>query len=155
MARLLVTEEDLTPESWGIPRGDLAGVVVVETAEAYPGIAKLPAAFKREALEGTVARMESYSQRPVVLLRGDGVAMAAALRLHLRESGAASLSMMQLPVGPARSLIEPVLSELVREGVTLRGLRRSWDDAFWPHATHGFFKLKERIPSVLKHLALQ
>ena len=150
---LIVTEEDLTPESWGIPRSDLAGVVVVDTSEAYPGIAKLPAAFKREAMEGTVARLESYSQRPVVLLAGDPGAMAGGLRLHLRESGAASLSMMHLPVGPARSLIEPVLSELVREGVTLRRLRRPWDDAFWPHATHGFFKLKERIPSVLKFLS--
>lgn len=152
---LIVTEEDLTPESWEIPRNDLARVVLMDTSEAYPGIGELSAAFKREALEGTIARLESYSQRPVVLLRGDRVAMAAGLRLHLRESGAASLSLMDLPVGPARSLVEPVLSELVGEGVTLRRLRRPWDDAFWPHATHGFFKLKERIPSVLKHLALQ
>jgi deoxyribodipyrimidine photo-lyase len=151
---VIVSEEDLTPESWGIPRNDLAGIVVVDTAEAYPGIGKLPSTFKREALEGTVALLESYAQRPVALLGGGQTEITAGLRLHLRESGAASLSLMDLPVGPARTHIEPVLSELVREGVALRRLRRPWDESFWPHATHGFFKLKERIPSVLKRLGL-
>ena len=146
---LIVTEEDLTPESWEIPKGDLAGVVLVDTSEAYPGIGELPAAFKRAALEGTAARLESFSPRPVMLLRGDRVTMIEGLRRHLRESEAASLSLMQLPVGPAHNLIQPVLSELIGEGVTLRTLRRPWDDAFWPHATHGFFKFRERIPATL------
>jgi len=59
---------------------------------------------------------------------------------------------MTPPVGPALCLIDSALAELERAGVTVRKLRRSWDNAFWPHATHGFFKLKERIPYVLKQL---
>jgi deoxyribodipyrimidine photo-lyase len=76
------------------------------------------------------------------------------LRTLLQEYRAGSLIIMTPPVGPTRSLMDPVLSELTKEGITLRRLRRPWDDAFWPHATHGFFKLKERMPSVLKQLSL-
>jgi deoxyribodipyrimidine photo-lyase len=29
-------------------------------------------------------------------------------------------------------------------------VRRPWDDLVWPHATAGFFKLRERIPRLLR-----
>jgi deoxyribodipyrimidine photo-lyase len=151
---LLVTEEDLTPETWGIPCRDLAGIILLETSEAYPGIEALPAAFRREALEGTAIRLEAECQLPVVRLDGGKEAIAVRVRDLLQEWGASSLSIMNPTVGPTRSLIDPPLSNLAEEGVAIHRLRRPWDDSFWPHATHGFFKLKERIPSVLKILSV-
>lgn len=151
---LLVTEEDLHPEDWRIPRSDVAGIVLVETAEAYPGIAALPVAWKLTALKETAARLAGEFRCPVLMLSGREESTPARLHDLVREYGALSLSMMTPPVGPTLSLIHPALSELAKEGVALRRLRRPWDDAFWPHATHGFFKLKERIPVVLKQLSL-
>jgi deoxyribodipyrimidine photo-lyase len=152
---LLVTDEDLFPESWGIPRRDVAGVVLVDTAEASDGVGSLPVAWRRNAIDGSAQRLEAEFQSPIVKihrLEGEGESIPARLQALLRDQGAISLSMMTPPVGPTLSLIEPILRELSKAGVTVRKLRRSWDDAFWPHATHGFFKLKERIPPVLKEL---
>ena len=151
---LLVTEEDLHPEDWGIPRSDVAGIVLLETAEAYPGIAALPVAWKHTALEETANRLAGEFQRSVLRLQGSEKSTPARLHTLLQEYGALSLSVMTPPIGPILSVIGPLLWELTKEGVALRKIRRPWDDAFWPHATHGFFKLKERIPSVLKQLLL-
>jgi len=151
---LLMTDEDLLPEDWGIPERDVAAIILLDTAEAYPGIATLPTAWKHKALEGTASRLAAEFQYPVLNLEDGGETIASRLHVLLREHGAQSLSMMTPPIGTTRSLMDPVLSELTKEGITLRRLRRPWDDAFWPHANHGFFKLKERIPSVLKQLSL-
>jgi deoxyribodipyrimidine photo-lyase len=29
---------------------------------------------------------------------------------------------------------------------------REYDSAAWPHATHGFFRFKDKIPTLLGHL---
>ena len=151
---LLVTEEDLHPEGWGIPQSDVAAIILLDTEEAYPRITTLPKAWKRKALEGTAARLAAEFQCPILRIHHCEESISVKLRTLLQEYRAGSLSIMTPPVGPTRSLMDPVLSELTKEGLTLRRLRHPWDDAFWPHATHGFFKLKERIPSVLKQLSL-
>jgi len=150
---LLVTEEDLYPEDWGIPQSDVSGIVLLETTKAYPGIAALPVAWKSNALEETAARLTDEFQCSVLRLQGGEESTPARLHTLLREHGALSLSVMIPPVGPTLSVIDRVLRELANEGIALRKLRRPWDGAFWPHATHGFFKFKEQIPAVLKQLS--
>ena len=149
-----MTDEDLLPEDWGLPERDVTAIVLLNMPQAYPGIGVLPMAWKHKALEGTASRLAPEVQYPVLNLDDGGETIASRLHVLLREHGAQSLSMMTPPIGTTRSLMDPVLSELTKEGITLRRLRRPWDDAFWPHATHGFFKLKERMPSVLKQLSL-
>jgi deoxyribodipyrimidine photo-lyase len=150
---LLVTEEDLLPEDWDIPPRDITTIFLVNTADAYPGIGELPVAWKQKSLEGTAERLAAEFQCPVLSLEGGIESIASRLHGLLRDHGAQSLSIMSPPVGPTHGVIVPMLSELAGERFHLRRLRRSWDQAFWPHATHGFFKLKERIPSVLKQLS--
>jgi deoxyribodipyrimidine photo-lyase len=151
---LLVTEEDLYPEDWGIPRRDVAAIVLLETTDAYPGMGVRPVAWKLKALEGTAARLAREFPCPVLRIEADQESSPARLHTLQREHGGQSFCVMAPPVGPTHDLIEPTLSELAREGAVLRKLRRPWDEAFWPNATHGFFRLKERIPSVLKQLSL-
>ena len=151
---LLVTDEDLLPEDWGIPKRDVTAIVLLNMPEAYPEIGILPMAWKRKALEGTASRLAAEFQCPVLNLEGGAESIASRLHILLSEHGAHSLSMMTPPMGMTRSNVEPLMIKLEKEGVAVRRLRRPWDEAFWPHATHGFFKLKERIPSVLKQLLL-
>jgi deoxyribodipyrimidine photo-lyase len=151
---LLVTEDDLTPESWGIARSDLVGIVLVDATDTGTGLTLLPMDFKRMALQSTVMRLEAEFQCPVVIFQLGDVALTEKAHALLNEYRASSICVMSNPTGLLRSLIEPQLANLERGGVLLRRLRRPWDHAFWPHATHGFFKLKERIPSVLKLLSL-
>jgi deoxyribodipyrimidine photo-lyase len=151
---LIVTEEDLCPETWKISRGDLMGIVLVDTADAYLGVSALPVAFKRGALEESGKRFENAFQVPVQRYCGSQGDLLSSLRLSLQESRAISLSIMSPTVGPSQSCVEPTLAALVEEGVRIRRLRRPWDEAFWPHATHGFFRLKKQIPDTLAALSL-
>ena len=58
------------------------------------------------------------------------------------------------PVGPVAELLAEAGETLSEEGIELIQLRRAFDDATWPHAQRGFFKLKKQIPGILDELAL-
>ena len=46
---------------------------------------------------------------------------------------------------------EPALSAA---GISLREWRRDWDGLIWPHATAGFFKVRDKIPRILAEAGL-
>jgi deoxyribodipyrimidine photo-lyase len=52
------------------------------------------------------------------------------------------------PVGPEAA----ALDRLAAAGIRLVRLRRAYDSEAWPHATHGFFRFKEKIPSLVAQL---
>ncbi|MEY2907340.1 MAG: hypothetical protein RLZZ408_1811 [Verrucomicrobiota bacterium] len=153
---LLVTEEDLSPESWCIPTADVSGVMLIDTVDATAGISSKVTTFKRQALESTKERLVASGYSSVTLLSGTIGTMEAqrenVSRLLQRHhvGGTSTVSMMGATVGPTRQIMDPLLSLLKQEGVSVRRLRRDWDDALWPHATHGFFRFKEQIPIVLR-----
>ncbi len=47
------------------------------------------------------------------------------------------------PVGPTASALS---------GLGLLRVRRPWDEAIWPHATKGFFQVRQRLPDLLPAL---
>jgi len=157
---LLVTDEDLTPETWGIPAADVNGVILVETAEvageSSSGVSSKVTTFKRKALESTQARLKALGCSPVTLLGGTMESLqekvSALLQTH-HDGEKVTLTMMGVTVGATRWIIDPLLAFLGQEGVTLRRLRRGWDEELWPHATHGFFRFKAQIPTVLRRFA--
>ncbi|MFZ0434384.1 MAG: FAD-binding domain-containing protein [Chthoniobacterales bacterium] len=156
---LLVTEEDLSPESWCVPRADVSGVILIDAADATAGISSNVTTFKRKALESTKERLVASGYSSVTLLsRTMGTMgtqwenMSRLLQGH-HVGGTSTVSMMGATVGPTRQIMDPLLSLLKQQGVAVRRLRRDWDDALWPHATHGFFRFKEQIPIVLRHFA--
>ncbi|MEM7290260.1 MAG: DNA photolyase, partial [Pseudomonadota bacterium] len=53
------------------------------------------------------------------------------------------------PVGPVSSLLEK-LDQIGRFRVIQ--VQRSYDARAWPHATHGFFRFKNKIPDLLRAL---
>lgn len=55
------------------------------------------------------------------------------------------------PVGPNADSLRDLAQG---SGLTIRQHRREYDSLCWPHATRGFFKFKENIPSLLKTLGL-
>lgn len=152
-AVLILTEDDLAPESWPVARGDVAAVVGLRTAHAYPGTAANVAAFKQSALADAIARAQARFSCPVLVLPAEDQTAATHAMGHAQHAGAAAFVTMACPVGPAGDATAPVLASVARGGWPVRTLRRDWDDMFWPHATHGFFKLKEKIPAVLSALA--
>jgi deoxyribodipyrimidine photo-lyase len=153
---LLVTEEDLSPESWCVPTADVSGVILIDTADATAGVSSNVTTFKREALESTKERLMASGYSSVTLLSGSIETQRENVSRLLQAQhvgGTSTVSMMRATVGPTRQITDPLLSLLKQEGVAVRRLRRDWDDALWPHATHGFFRFKEQIPIVLRPFA--
>jgi len=158
---LLLTEDDLTPEDWPLPHDQVVAVAGLRTANAYPGTSNAVVAFKQAALADAIARSQARFQCPVLVLpatrpvEDDGLVDPAASLMGLaQKAGAAAIVTMGCPVGPTGDAVRPILSAMRTSGWDVAELRRPWDDLFWPHATAGFFKLKEKIPAVLQRLDL-
>ena len=73
-----------------------------------------------------------------------------AVRDWARDHALDQIVTPDTPVGPNATLV----GDLVRlDGdIPVRRVRRSYDDNAWPHATHGFFRFKDKIPALLGQL---
>jgi deoxyribodipyrimidine photo-lyase len=155
---LFVTEEDLLPEDWDIPMTDVEGVILLDSSRSGTDRTKptsdLVKSFRSQALESTRQRLEALGYPSVMLLHGTWEESKMRLKelLAPQHEGQATVTMMRQPVGVTRSLSDPIVTWMKEEGISVRSLRRGWDEALWPHATHGFFRFKEQIPSVLSNL---
>lgn len=141
---LITTVEDLTPEQWGISPEDVTGVVLVNAA--VPGAAENVTAFRKEALCDASRRAASFFHAPATIV-DPGQESAQETLLDLC-TGAEELLLMAPSVG----LLPEGWEGILPSTLPLRRIRRDWDSAFWPHATHGFFRFREQIPSVLRKL---
>jgi hypothetical protein len=62
-----------------------------------------------------------------------------------KRHGATQILSAYLPVGPVRDHLLEMSSVFETNGLTFCEGRRRWDDMVWPHATAGFFKVKQQI----------
>jgi deoxyribodipyrimidine photo-lyase len=63
--------------------------------------------------------------------------------------GAQQIVTPYAPVGPVADDLARIETALRSKGITLARVRKDYDSAAWPHATHGFFRFKEKIPALL------
>ncbi|HKK85759.1 MAG TPA: hypothetical protein VJ942_09575 [Roseovarius sp.] len=56
--------------------------------------------------------------------------------------------------GPAKEMLDELEEWLSPKGIDLIRVINPYDSRAWPHATHGFFRFKEHIPSLLDAMAL-
>jgi deoxyribodipyrimidine photo-lyase len=122
---LLLHLDDLHPESLPLEGATVARVGGL-VAHA-PGADERVRAADAEAMVDALARAGAHFGCPAGPAEGDwadGLPVVSAWA----------------PVGPS--------AEALPDG-TLR-LRRAWDEASWPHATRGFFRMREAIPRILE-----
>lgn len=143
-ALLITTVEDITPEQWGVDTADVTGIVIVNAA--VPGASETMTAFRQEALGDAAQRAAAFFNAPVTIV-DPGQKTASEILLDLCI-GAEELVLMAPSVG----LLPEGWEGILPSQLPLRRIRREWDSAFWPHATHGFFRFREQIPSVLRKL---
>jgi deoxyribodipyrimidine photo-lyase len=58
------------------------------------------------------------------------------------------------PVGPTAEALDKLDAALAPHGIALIRPLRPYDERAWPHATHGFFRFKDQIPSLLSAMGL-
>ncbi len=151
---LLLTEEDLHPESLGIPGQQVTGVAAFSStrARAVCGTARGPVDFALAALGDALRRAGDRFGAPGRLL-DDGEAVAEAVADFAAARGAADVAVPWPPVGPARDRIEDVARALRAGGLSVWPLRRRWDESLWPAATGGFFGFRKRAMPMALRLA--
>ncbi len=151
---LLITEEDLSIEDLSLQGCRVLGIAgAVCTAARSPlGAGALAVSFARGALQDALARSgRDLGLAPVPLAEG---LAAEEVAVWARGLGVGRVVTPYAPVGPVQEKLEAIEVALRIEGIALLRLRRRWDEAFWPHATKGFFGLKRQIPAVFAQLGL-
>jgi deoxyribodipyrimidine photo-lyase len=142
---LLIHSDDLSPETLDLPRQDVAAVCALHdfTDGAVAGtVTAFRAALGTEALQRAGRHF------------GCPTSTAHDLATLLAQSGHRRVVVPAPTIGPARDALAALRPVLQASGAELIEIRRRWDTLFWPHATKGFFALKDRIPSVLDGLGL-
>ncbi|SFS14239.1 FAD-binding domain-containing protein [Yoonia litorea] len=134
---LLITEEDLSP-GWLLDRFAPEQTIVVQTTKSRSPWQVAPQVndFVAGALNDCVAR---YGAK----LRRVSYVTPANVEDWCAQNNVRELVSSYIPVGPTRDALSHLpLSLQVRK----------YDADAWPHATHGFFRFKEKIPSLLGRL---
>jgi deoxyribodipyrimidine photo-lyase len=69
-----------------------------------------------------------------------------------KTTGARQIVTPHAPIGPNAAALRRLEAALAPDGIRLVRLQRRFDSTAWPHATAGFFKFKEKIPSLVAGL---
>ncbi|WP_310498735.1 FAD-binding domain-containing protein [Sandarakinorhabdus sp.] len=143
-ALLLVTHEDMSPETLFSRMTRLRGAIVL--ADAGLAFGDPSARFAAAAATDTAQRIAAMWSCPVTVMdRLDTGALAAAAQ----AADVRRIVTPYAPVGPVADALRDATSALAGNGITLSQARRSWDARFWPHATKGFFPFKAQMAAGL------
>ena len=150
---LLLTEDDLAPESLGLPEGPMVGVAGVLGIEGRSplGVSPVVARFEGQAMGDALARVEAGSGVPATRLGGD---RGESVKDWAMGLGVDRVVTPYAPVGPARSRLDRIEALLAEGEIRLVRVRRRWDEELWPHATSGYFGFRKKLEASLVTLGL-
>jgi deoxyribodipyrimidine photo-lyase len=146
---VLATEDDLSPETWALEQCEVAAVALFKPDAFSPAPSRIVRAFKICAMMDARARCAARWDKPLAT-----VATAVELVALASAHQATAVVTSRVPVGYLRTELDHWIGQARTSGLPVLHIRRRWDQLFWPHASAGFFKLKERIPAVLDELRL-
>ena len=144
---LLITDEDCRVEDFDIGALDIRTVATLSASHLRSPlpVSHLVTRFEADALADAALRVGAAH---VALQAGD----PAALAKWAASAGAIQIATPYITQGPMRDWLDHAAPSLAKAGITLCEWRRDWDAAIWPHATAGFFKVKQNIPRILEQV---
>ena len=142
---LLITEEDCRVEDFNLVALDIRSVATLAASSlrSVLPVSDLITRFEAGALADAAMRVGA---NPVTLQAGD----PASLAKWATAAGARQIATPYVTRGPLRDWLDQAAPSLAAAGITLCEWRRDWDSAIWPHATAGFFKVKQNIQRILE-----
>ena len=146
---VLLTEDDLSPESWPLGGAQVCGAALYRPDPVGPAFSPPVCEFKNDAMADALRRAAARWNVPT-----SEVAAASELAAFARECGADCAVTAWIPVGYSKPRFDVMVGETAALGYPVKQILRPWDSLFWPHAKAGFFQLKARIPEVLTQLSL-
>ena len=144
---LLITDEDGRLEDFDLSALDIRTVATLTTSHLRSplSVSGLVSAFEAGAMADAALRI---GVAPVGLHASD----SAALAKWASAAGATQIATPYVTTGPLRDFMVEAAPYFARAEITLCEWRRDWDAAIWPHATAGFFKVKQNIPRILEQV---
>ncbi len=150
---LLITEEDCAPELLDLPRPPVGAIALRATDARSPlGAGARATAFAQGALEDAQRRAREAWRVTVEVPHGANDDWAGALLSAAHTHKVSHIVTAYAPVGPVADKLAMARAKLSDDGITVQQVRRAIDDIAWPHATRGFFGLKQKIPDILEDL---
>ena len=144
---LLITDEDCRVEDFGLAGYDIRTVATISTGHLRSPlpVADLVAQFEADALADAALRVRAS---PVLLHAAD----PAVLAKWAADAGATQIATPYITCGPLKDWLDDAAPSLAAQGIRFCEWRRDWDSAIWPHATAGFFKVRQQIPRILEQV---
>lgn len=144
---VLITSEDLsfdgaTPASIAISTEPVTKPGGIESSVSY--------SFRKAALQDASTRTAQTA-----LLHNLSTLAPESVLQWCKHKDLTTVAVAYAPVGPEADALTEIEQHLSQHGITLRRVRRRYDTLTWPHASKGFFALKEKIPTLLEKLNLQ
>ena len=148
---LLLTDEDCCVEDYELAAFSWVAVASLASSQARSPreVSASVIEFERGALADAAKRNKLTPVDFEATSSGDSV---RGLIDFIIQSGAKQVVTAYLSQGPTRDLLEAHRSVLQVHGIRLSEWRRDWDTQIWPHASAGFFKVKQKIPDFLRQL---
>jgi deoxyribodipyrimidine photo-lyase len=142
---LLITDEDCRVEDFNLAALDIrtTATLAASSLRSPLPVSDLVTWFEAGALADAAMRVGAS---PVVLQAAD----PASLAKWAMAAGVTQIVTPYITCGPLRDWLDQAAPSLSAHGITFCEWRRDWDTAIWPHATAGFFKVRQNIPRILE-----
>jgi deoxyribodipyrimidine photo-lyase len=150
---LLLTEEDLHPE---LPEPGICDITAIAGATVTSErstleISPLVEAFVNDAMADALTHTAHKLAVNSTVLPS---LSALAIEDWARANTLTTVVTPYAPVGPVTEQLPAIAARLAGKGIRLLEIRRGFDTRAWPHATRGFFGLKEKIPKLLDAMGI-
>jgi deoxyribodipyrimidine photo-lyase len=141
---LLITDEDCRVEDFDLSALDIRTVATLSASHLRSPLPVSDLVQRFEA--GALADAALRSGHIAAALRADD---PGSLAKWATSAGATQIATPYITRGPLRDWLDEAAPSFAKHNVTLCEWRRDWDAAIWPHATAGFFKVKQNILRIL------
>ncbi|HLQ20266.1 MAG TPA: FAD-binding domain-containing protein [Tabrizicola sp.] len=140
-ALLLVTEEDMSPETLLSLGLHPTAVAVLTNVPGRSPLLVAPSvhAFTQTAISDVLTRLDSPKAPRF------GPEELSDLIDFVHGTGARQIVTPYAPTGPVASALQTLARLAAPQGIPLIQVLRDHDRQAWPHATHGFFRFREAV----------
>ena len=142
---LLITEEDCRIEDF-----DLADLNICSVATLQASQLRSPRLVADHVKRFEAVALVDAATRTGLDTRSMHANNPSDLATWAHEANATQIATPYVPEGPLRDWLREAAPALAAHGVAICEWRRDWDAAIWPHATAGFFKVRQQIPRILQ-----
>ena len=144
---LLITDEDCRVEDFPLSTLDIRTVTTLSTSHLRSPLPVADGVVQFETM--ALADAATRTGHPALTLRADDPKVLAN---WAETAGATQIVTPYITRGPLQDWLVQAAPQLAARGITFCEWRRDWDSAIWPHATAGFFKVKQQIPHILARM---